>query len=257
MEEAMVLWTISELMHLTRDELCNLATTIERSMPHFEAVRPKGSMHLQVWTIFGVSWLGAIFTSKLAQNNRKPLPMSRQGRSELSEHNRMSIAKRFHPARSTAAPRRTLRRTLCRWCRFLFSRDDFVNDSLGCGYEKLALLVAREIGPFDPGLLGLLRREALRRLKALNLEADGRIDRNSVFDKKMQLMFCGKLLRRLLGKHRLAIEQHNASLEIFLGLELGIAGRIEGFDKRDLFGEKESLSDGDSLHDQSPVAGVN
>jgi hypothetical protein len=37
MEETMTLWTISELMHLTRDELCNLAATIERSLPEFEA----------------------------------------------------------------------------------------------------------------------------------------------------------------------------------------------------------------------------
>jgi hypothetical protein len=30
-------WTVSELMHLTRDELCNLAAKIERSLPGFEA----------------------------------------------------------------------------------------------------------------------------------------------------------------------------------------------------------------------------
>jgi hypothetical protein len=35
MEETMP-WTISELMHLTRDELCKLAATIEQSMPDFE-----------------------------------------------------------------------------------------------------------------------------------------------------------------------------------------------------------------------------
>ena len=33
----MKLWTISELMHLTRDELCNLAATIEQSLAEFEA----------------------------------------------------------------------------------------------------------------------------------------------------------------------------------------------------------------------------
>jgi len=32
----MTLWTISELAHLTRDELCNLAATIEVSLPGFE-----------------------------------------------------------------------------------------------------------------------------------------------------------------------------------------------------------------------------
>ena len=33
----MRLWTISELMHLTRDELCNLAAGIEQSLSAFEA----------------------------------------------------------------------------------------------------------------------------------------------------------------------------------------------------------------------------
>jgi hypothetical protein len=37
MEVTMTLWTISELMHLTRDELCNLAAKIEQSLPEFEA----------------------------------------------------------------------------------------------------------------------------------------------------------------------------------------------------------------------------
>jgi hypothetical protein len=37
MEEAVTLWTISELMHLTRDELCDLATRIEDALPEFEA----------------------------------------------------------------------------------------------------------------------------------------------------------------------------------------------------------------------------
>ena len=32
-----MLWTISELMQMTRDELCNLATTIEQSLPEFAA----------------------------------------------------------------------------------------------------------------------------------------------------------------------------------------------------------------------------
>jgi hypothetical protein len=36
MEETMTLWTISELMHLTRDELCKLAARIEQSLPEFE-----------------------------------------------------------------------------------------------------------------------------------------------------------------------------------------------------------------------------
>lgn len=33
MEETMQLWTINELMHLTRDELCDLAGRIEGALP--------------------------------------------------------------------------------------------------------------------------------------------------------------------------------------------------------------------------------
>ncbi len=33
----MALWTITELMHLTRDELCNLAAGIEHILPDLEA----------------------------------------------------------------------------------------------------------------------------------------------------------------------------------------------------------------------------
>jgi hypothetical protein len=36
MEETM-LWTISELMHLTRDELCDLAARISHKLPELEA----------------------------------------------------------------------------------------------------------------------------------------------------------------------------------------------------------------------------
>ncbi len=36
MKETMPLRTIDELMHLTRDELCNLATAIEQSLAAFE-----------------------------------------------------------------------------------------------------------------------------------------------------------------------------------------------------------------------------
>ena len=31
-----MLWTITELMHLTREELCNLAARIEQSLSDFE-----------------------------------------------------------------------------------------------------------------------------------------------------------------------------------------------------------------------------
>jgi hypothetical protein len=37
MEETMRLWTITELMHLTRDELCSLADGIEHSLSDLEA----------------------------------------------------------------------------------------------------------------------------------------------------------------------------------------------------------------------------
>jgi hypothetical protein len=37
MEEPMPLWTIAELMHLTRDALCDLAVTIEHALPDLEA----------------------------------------------------------------------------------------------------------------------------------------------------------------------------------------------------------------------------
>jgi len=37
MEETMALWTIGELMHLTRDELCNLGGRIEHALSNLEA----------------------------------------------------------------------------------------------------------------------------------------------------------------------------------------------------------------------------
>jgi hypothetical protein len=37
MEETMPLWTIVELMHLTRDELCDLAARIILKLPQLEA----------------------------------------------------------------------------------------------------------------------------------------------------------------------------------------------------------------------------
>lgn len=37
MEETITLWTVTELMHLTRDELCDLATRIEDALREFEA----------------------------------------------------------------------------------------------------------------------------------------------------------------------------------------------------------------------------
>jgi hypothetical protein len=37
MEETMSLWTVTELMHLTCDELCDLAARIIFKLPDFEA----------------------------------------------------------------------------------------------------------------------------------------------------------------------------------------------------------------------------
>jgi len=36
MEETMQLWTITELMHLTRDELCDLASRIALALPELD-----------------------------------------------------------------------------------------------------------------------------------------------------------------------------------------------------------------------------
>jgi hypothetical protein len=37
MEETMSLWTIAELMHMTREELCDLAARIAHKLPELEA----------------------------------------------------------------------------------------------------------------------------------------------------------------------------------------------------------------------------
>ena len=37
MEETMLLWTIAELMHMTRNELCDLADRIALRLPELEA----------------------------------------------------------------------------------------------------------------------------------------------------------------------------------------------------------------------------
>ena len=37
MEETMLVWTIAELMHLTRNELCDLAERIAFKLPELEA----------------------------------------------------------------------------------------------------------------------------------------------------------------------------------------------------------------------------
>jgi hypothetical protein len=37
MEETMLLWTVAELMYLTRNELCDLAERIEQALPDLDA----------------------------------------------------------------------------------------------------------------------------------------------------------------------------------------------------------------------------
>jgi hypothetical protein len=37
MEETMSLWTVAELMHMTRDELCDFAARISHKLPELEA----------------------------------------------------------------------------------------------------------------------------------------------------------------------------------------------------------------------------
>ena len=107
----------------------------------------------------------------------------------------MLAAKRFHPARSSAAPRRPLGGALrSRRC-FDLRLQDFGDDGLRCGYEKLALLVAGKIVPFETSLVGLRRGEALGRLKGLDLELDCPIDGNTVLGKQMQFVFSSKFLR--------------------------------------------------------------
>jgi hypothetical protein len=130
----------------------------------------------------------------------KPLPISaRQGRSERTGVTETLVAKRFHPARSAAAPARPPCRTLRGRRRFGLGLEDFGDDGLGCGYEQLALFVAGEIDPFETGLVGLCGPEALRRRKDFDLEADRSVDGNAVLGKQMQVMFGGKYLRGLLG----------------------------------------------------------
>jgi hypothetical protein len=61
-------------------------------------------------------------------------------------------------------------------------------------------------------------------------------------------MRSGEVLRRHLRQNRAAVEQHDATLEIPLGLEFGIACRIESFDERNLFGGYKFLSKCNDLH---------
>jgi hypothetical protein len=59
MMEDTMLWTISDLMHLTRDELCNMATAIEQSLLAFE---PGTVNRLNAFTSLDKLSFGAVLT---------------------------------------------------------------------------------------------------------------------------------------------------------------------------------------------------
>jgi len=69
-------------------------------------------------------------------------------------------------------------------------------------------------------------------------------------------MRSGEVLRRHLRQNRVAVEQHDATLEIPLGLEFGIACRIESFDERNLFGGYKFLSKCNDLHGCEAAASI-
>jgi hypothetical protein len=173
--------------------------------------------------------------------------MARQGRSCDCRY-ALLAAKRFHAARSTAAPRWALRRTLRNRRRFDLGVEDFGDDGLGCRDKKLALLLAGKIPPFEPGLVGSQRLEAFGRLEGLDLLLQGPVHGDIVFREQMQSVLGRKLLRRLLRQNHLPIEQHDPSLEVLLGFERGVSCRIERLDERDLLDEYESFTDGDDFH---------
>ena len=56
-----------------------------------------------------------------------------------------------------------------------------------------------------------------------------------------------KLQRHGFRKDSIPIEQHHPRLEFFLGLEVGIARKIERLDQGDLFDRQESLSNCDDV----------
>jgi hypothetical protein len=56
-----------------------------------------------------------------------------------------------------------------------------------------------------------------------------------------------KLQRHGFRKDDIPIEQNDPSLELFLGLEVGIARRIERLDNGDLFDRQESFSESDDV----------
>lgn len=67
-------WSINELMHLTRDELCGLSGNIEHALPGLEAGTVGRLNALQASTIFAASWSCAACTIERDGKRRKPLP---------------------------------------------------------------------------------------------------------------------------------------------------------------------------------------
>jgi hypothetical protein len=77
----MLLWTIAELMHLTRDELCDLAARIILKLPELEAGTVARSNALaSLDNIRRVMALRDLHPSADRRSRATPLPISRQGR---------------------------------------------------------------------------------------------------------------------------------------------------------------------------------
>jgi hypothetical protein len=151
-------WTIAELMHLTRDELCKLApippACPRRSprpawssaanispwssspCPGLRRTRSKGSRPSQASTIFAASWSDAVCLASGGSKQNAPA----DGSAARSKRTTLVVlaAKRFHPGRSAMPPRHPPRRTLRTHRRFGLGLEDFSDDGLRRCHEKLA-----------------------------------------------------------------------------------------------------------------------
>jgi hypothetical protein len=77
----MSLWTVAELMHMTRDELCDLAARISHKLPELEAdtvARTNALASLD--NIRRVMVLRDLHPQADRRSRATPLPISRQGR---------------------------------------------------------------------------------------------------------------------------------------------------------------------------------
>jgi len=110
----------------------------------------------------------------------------------------------------------------------------------GIGNEHFALIGKARIGPFDRALKGFVGFEIARWLEALDLVGDGAIHRDIVLLEEMQGMCFGEGRRIVFGQHGIAVEQHDARLEVLLRLEIRIRRRIKRLDEGDLLGGNQS-----------------